>query len=766
MTTPMPFERQDNTNVMQPDNAIPLPLAPNAAAAVEAFQRGYIPIPIRDGKKRPSIGDWTHTRWSDVEQVAEMFAGYAKDAASGVGLLLGEPSGGLVDIDLDHPRALRLRDHFLPATPMQTGRPGRPRSHCWYEVIPDGPGETLPATRPYKLPDRTMLVELRSTGAQTVIPPTAHPTGEVCRWEGKPWGGSGEGGGPAKVSGRKLSVQVALLALGAVLLDRWPPRGSRHEAYLALAGGLLRWGHEGVHPFWERNLPVLIGALADVTHDDDGGKARVKEVMGTTVTRLREGGMAVGFPRLAELVGADHAETARRFARDVEALAGFTAEPPMRRLDASGMPVTGEGSATRAADGLAAPAPSGDTPQAPAGDWRAADALASSLPPVERNPMEERVSTWAPVDLEPYLAGQITLPEPNVLRRTDGQGLLYPGRVNSLYGRSESGKTWVAMLAVAQRIAKGERVCYIDLEDEPMTTLSRLQAIGVGADDITAQFRYVHPEGPLADMQRYRHGTAATDDGRAAQGAFTALLDSFDPTLVIVDGMTSLYGLHGHDTNEATATDVITTWLKRLCRSGRSTVVVIDHTGKEGGAGSSPIGAHHKIAMIQGCALRVDVVTRPMPGSVGEVQLVVYKDRLGAVRAASAKTDTEPVAGVVTIDSTAPGVTRMSIAPPQPGDVVLGATTALESKMDHAAQVLDVADRLLGLFGGDLDREVTTPEAMTALDMPRGLVYEGWANLTKRGIVEERGKTKGKRYALVAPPGVTDPVDFPPDEVT
>src|SRR5699024_2939538 len=142
--------------------------------------------------------------------------------------------------------------------------------------------------------------------------------------------------------------------------------------------------------------------------------------------------------------------------------------------------------------------------------------------------------------------------------------------------------------------------------------------------------RVLFRSGPLAAMQRYRFGSSVTDEGRQAEAVFMSLLDAFDPTLIVVDGMTVLYGLHGHDTNEATATDVITSWLKSLTRGGRSTVVVIDHTGKSGGAGASPIGAHHKVAMVQGSAIRADAIDRPMPGGLGLVNLVVFKDRPGA----------------------------------------------------------------------------------------------------------------------------------------
>lgn len=711
------------------------PKISTADAAVEAHNRGYVPVAIRDGSKRPHESAWVHTRWDSAEQVREAFTAYPGAGAGGLGVLLGEPSRGLVDVDLDHPKSLRLRDYFLPPSPMATGRRKRPRSHRWYRVE-----QHLPSTRKYQLPDRSAVVELRSTGAQTVIPPSVHPDQDVYMWEGDPWGGEA---GPALVDGRKLAVQVALLAMGAVLLDSWPQRGGRHDAYLALAGGLLRYGNEDVHPYWQHNLPVLISAMAAATNDEDGPEARVSEVMRSTITKLREGGKAVGFPRLAEIIGTDHAELVRRWAKDVESLAGYAGQP-IRRLD----PSTGPGPSSASSSPFGPSSSPSGVPTLPLDDD--SDALVSTLPPRERNPMEERVNSWGPVDLEPYLSGQVTMPEPNVLNRTDGQGLFYPGRVNSLFGASESAKSWIALMATMQVMSRGERVVYLDFEDEPVGTLDRLTRLGVGADDLVAQFRYVHPEGPLAEMQRYRNGYQTTEDGRAASSTFAALLDSFDPTLIVADGMTSLYGLHGHDTNDATSTDVVTTWLKSLCRSGRTTVIVIDHTGKNGGAGSSPIGAHHKIAMVQGTALRVDAVERPMPDAVGTVRLIVFKDRPGVVRKASTR-DEEQVAGVVTIDSTTPGQTSMKIDACPEGTLVLGNTPGTLRQLAAMAQLDDLANRILALFLGDLDKPVTTTEAVNATKASRTDVREAWRLLETRGLVAQHGQNRWAHYRLVDP---------------
>jgi hypothetical protein len=696
----------------------------STGAALEALRRGYTAVPIRDGAKSPFGMRWQHTRWTDPEQVTASFNGWAKEGASGIGLLLGEPSSGLIDVDLDHATALRLREHFLPPSAMMTGHAGRPRSHHWYRVITEDPN-SLPSTRVYKLPPKegkrqgATIVELRSTGAQTVIPPTIHPSNEPYRWEGEPWGGDD---GPEIVQGRMLEVQVALLAMGAVLLDGWPDSGlgARHEAYLALAGGLLRFGN-GVHPFWERNLPVVIRAMADVTHDSDGPSARVNETMETTLRRLREDdGKAIGFPKLAEIIGTDHAEQVRRLAKEVTKLGWRPTEQERASLSS------------------------------PVADFEAAP-LVSTLPPEERNPLNERINSWDELDLGPYLAGEVVMPEPSILKREDGKGLMYPGRVNSLYGKSESAKSWCALYAAVQEMHRGGRVLYIDLEDGPEGTVERLKLLGAGADDLEKLFVYVLPDGPLAAMQRGRFGSTIDKTGEANQQAWDALIERFDPTLIIADGMTVLYGLHGHDTNEAAATEVISGWLKKMCRGG-ATVIVIDHTGKGDGAGASPIGAHHKVAMVQGTALRVDPINRPMPGALGTVRLIVFKDRPGAVRRISSK-DKEQVAGIVTLDSTKQGITNMFIEAPQDGEIVIGGSEAMEKKLNQLAASQELLDAMLAMFDpDDPNHRVTSKEVSMAYgEKDLEIIRLGWKALEDQHKVTRYGTGKGTKFGLYKP---------------
>ncbi len=79
-----------------------------------------------------------------------------------------------------------------------------------------------------------MLIELRSTGCQTIAPPSVHPSGEVVRWE--------LDGEPGVVSGPELLRAVKKVASAALLIRHWAGEGQRDEAAKDLAGLLMRVG--------------------------------------------------------------------------------------------------------------------------------------------------------------------------------------------------------------------------------------------------------------------------------------------------------------------------------------------------------------------------------------------------------------------------------------------------------------------------------------------------------------------------------------------
>jgi hypothetical protein len=145
-------------------------------AALRALQRGFQPVSIPLGTKGPKTPDWHRIRYTS-DKIPYAFTG------KNIGLLLGAPSGGLVDVDLDCSEAVLVADAFLPVTEMEAGRPTRPRSHRFYrDSAPPPKAEQFRDPR-----DGKMLVELRSSdgtkGVQTVIPPSVHPEGEPYVWD-------------------------------------------------------------------------------------------------------------------------------------------------------------------------------------------------------------------------------------------------------------------------------------------------------------------------------------------------------------------------------------------------------------------------------------------------------------------------------------------------------------------------------------------------------------------------------------------------------
>lgn len=155
---------------------------------------GWAAIPIPAGTKKPILAGWQKLRLT-AEQVEQHFA-----PDSNIGVLLGKPSGGLIDVDLDHPLAVELAPQFLPPTAARFGRASKRQSHWLYQAE-----DATTHKRRVRIDDAdVMLVELRSTGCQTVFPTSIHPSGEQITWDSN--------GEPAVVNAAELQKAVDALA--------------------------------------------------------------------------------------------------------------------------------------------------------------------------------------------------------------------------------------------------------------------------------------------------------------------------------------------------------------------------------------------------------------------------------------------------------------------------------------------------------------------------------------------------------------------------
>ena len=167
-----------------------------AVVALAYLHRGWQPVPVPYRQKGPCLPGWQNLRLTEAT-LPRYFAG-----PMNIGVQLGSPSGGLADIDLDCTEALELAETFLPPTLAVFGRPSKPRSHCLYRC-------QGAVNRRYAF-ERATLVELRTTGCQTVFPGSTHPSGEVIEWASK--------GDPAEIDRPRLDDTVCRFACACVLV--------------------------------------------------------------------------------------------------------------------------------------------------------------------------------------------------------------------------------------------------------------------------------------------------------------------------------------------------------------------------------------------------------------------------------------------------------------------------------------------------------------------------------------------------------------------
>jgi replicative DNA helicase len=273
------------------------------------LRRGFAPIPVPYRTKRPTLDGWQELRLAESD-----LARYFNGREQNIGILNGAPSGDLVDVDVDASKAAYFR-HWLPPTELVAGREGNPASHWFYRA----PGVvTMRYQDPHRPEGRTTLIELRSTGTQTVVPPSLHPSGEPYRWE--------RDGDPALSDAATLRRAVARIAAGALLARYWPSTGSRHDASLALAGWLLRGGWE------EDEAARFIDTVAEAAGDEEH-RQRVENIR-TTARRLRDGGEATGAPSLARLLTDDGDAIITRVAEWLDLAAGRdNALPPTPQIN-------------------------------------------------------------------------------------------------------------------------------------------------------------------------------------------------------------------------------------------------------------------------------------------------------------------------------------------------------------------------------------------------------------------------------------------------
>lgn len=279
--------------------------------------RGYYPVPAPHREKGPKLENWQELRIT-----AETAGRYFNGAPQNVGVLQGE--GGAADVDLDSREALIAFPEFAPETALIFGRASKPRSHWFYWCDP--PCRSVRYTDPI---DHQTLLEFRclktdgTVGLQTIVPPSVHPSGEPVEFT------RGCDGQAANVDAKELAIAVRRTAAAALLGRHWPAaQGGRHDAFLALAGGMARakWLLAEAIQFMRALYRVLWPANPDLT-------AAAREVE-STYQRFDDGHETTGLPHLLKLADPAAAKQAIKWL-------GLWQEPkPQPRQDTAGFTFT------------------------------------------------------------------------------------------------------------------------------------------------------------------------------------------------------------------------------------------------------------------------------------------------------------------------------------------------------------------------------------------------------------------------------------------
>lgn len=219
-------------------------------------------------------------------------------------------------------------------------------------------------------------------------------------------------------------------------------------------------------------------------------------------------------------------------------------------------------------------------------------------------------------DVAGAMRGEAPAVAPEILRRTDGQALIYPGLLHWLMGEPGKGKTWVALFACAEQLLGGHHVTYLDWEGNRSIIGDRLGRLGVTDTVVDEQLHYWRPP----SLQR------------AHVAELERLTTDHQVTLTVCDGAAKAIARQG--LNEDKAADILA-WLELLASpltEAGSAVLMLDHVTKDrDGRGLWARGSGAKQGEVSGAAWMVKPVHNFSRHQGGRIDLVQAKDREGHV---------------------------------------------------------------------------------------------------------------------------------------
>ena len=609
--------------------------------ALELANEGISVVPVAtDGSKRPGVSTWKQyqEKRPTTSELMTWFTG-----AQGVGVICGAISGNLEMLELEG-RAVADKLHIELKELAQASGLGdvwQRLNEGYVEMTPSGglhwlyridgvvPGNTKLARRPGEGDRIDVLAETRGEGGFVIVA----PTNGTCHPSGGAW--TQLAGSPKSIPTLTVAERSQLHSLFATF-DSIPKVEFVSDDLVAKGGNLTPGDDYNSKVTWEQILEPL------------GWKKLWTNKAG--VTSWRRPGKDDGISATT-----NHAGTDKFYVFSTSTI--FEAERSYSKFAIFAM-VEHQGNFSEAAKALRAQG-YGEPPK----ELGTLEVHSPSLVQLHDEEGQVIESSWIPkVIAETELADE---DPPSMLRREDGNCLLYASKINAIFGESESGKTWLALEAIRQELDKNNIVFYIDFEDSARGILNRLKTMRVPTDKFKL-FRYANPD------TRLEPGI-----GELMRTEIMAYL----PTLIVVDGVNAAMNLLGLDLEKnKDATHFSQTVLKPL-RVGGAGILTIDHVTKsKDNRGNYAIGAQAKRADIDGAAFAVSVSLPFGRGIDGALDITCTKDRPGFVRAICPDAKT---VGVANLRSLPDGGIAVSITG---GSVV---TSSADQRMEQVSSFLE-----------------------------------------------------------------------------
>lgn len=567
-------------------------------AAEALASLGWRVIPIAPGFKYPKISKWQRVATDDLETIQQWYTG--KYNEHGVGVATGAGSGvWVLDVDMHDADGLQALDDLeeehgtIPQT--VTAHTGGGGAHLFFKWDDDRPVTNGMATG---LPAG---LDVRGEGGQVVVAPTIHPDGEPYEWASDPWEyevndapewlydllfDDGEVPGADEPSDELANV----IELPSSRRPRSPVADDSAADWLTsendwhstlIRDGWSRHSDRGNQTWWTRPGKAIKDGHSAVLHEDTGvfvifttalpGLPDFERAGSSTADGLGVSVNMFGY-LAATRYGGDRSKAASEARTEMQALNGGAqrVNHPTARL----------GSETKEDD--SEPQVSNDIPV-------------------------------GPVELGEWWDGTAEVKEPDLLMRTDGVGLLYADQLNWIHGDSGSGKTWVALIAVAQALLAGLKVCWVHYEDPtPNTLVGRLRALGLDRRLVLEGFTYWDPQGAEFDPW-----------------ALIEYCSDNDVATVVLDSIGEAFNASGINENEDSEVGPwITNGPRALVNAGVG-FIGIDHGTKAGEHKLHPSGSKRKRASLTGAGLLVEAVNAPTQTADGMLRLTCAKDRHG-----------------------------------------------------------------------------------------------------------------------------------------